>query len=57
MPRLAAGEVGGNKCNEKRDLKDGQEVRGWREVRIREVEQYLYHETCLYQGPWRSLWG
>ena len=56
MPRLAAGEVGGNKCGEMRDLKDGQK-RGLREVRIREVERYLYHETCLYQSPWRSLWG
>ena len=26
---------------------DGQEARGWREVRIREEEQYLYRETCL----------
>ena len=47
----------GNKWDGKRGLMDGQEVRGWREVRIREVEQYLYHETCLYQDSWRNFWG
>ena len=33
---------------------DGQEVRGWRVVRIREEEQYLHRESCLYlplSGP------
>ena len=27
------------------DLMDGQDVRGWREVRIREEEQFLYREA------------
>ena len=57
MPRLAAGEVVGSKYLRRIDLMDGQKVRGWHEVRIREVEQYLYPETCLYQVPWRNLWG
>ena len=39
------------------EIMDGQEVRGWREVQIEEEEQYLYRETCLYQDPWKSLWG
>ena len=54
-----------HKCERENQIKgggrkrvpDGQEVRGWWEVRIREVEQTLNYETCLYQNSWPNLWG